>query len=886
MRKIILNLGSGTLSSGCQSIIGEILGEPSVEGAYPSRFSGQLPPAPALAVKLQQWQSLYYARNQDLSLRIHLLQREGLRYSESDFKTLCADLAAELNDWLNSPAFLPIDRVLRSELARMGNAQIILETSDSQLRKLPWHLWQLLEEYSQAELTFSASDWQPLPNRHSASSQARILATFGHSNGLDLAADLSALSELPGAELSALESPSLSKLHEQLWQPQGWDVFFFAGHSRTQGETGVVDLNDSERLTIEQIRHALSKAIENGLKIAIFNSCDGLGLAQQLCDLQIPYIVVMREPVPDYVAQKFLKYLLMAFAAGAPFHLAVREARQRLAGLDNESPCASWLPSIWQNPTARAIYWRDLQGQSLGAVAYAPHGWKVPLFKSVLAGGMVLVLRALGVLEPFELAAYDHLMRSRPAEPVDARLVVVEASGETTSEYGYPLPDEVLTAVIDTVNQSDPMAVGVDLHRGKARPAQGRVATRWQLQQQTRRTIQPSVQPPVQPSTETPNGTVFARDVSVLPGGQPQTTSAYAEFLEQVEQMPNLFLVCAYSSTDENYQVPVQLSESSRLEQVGFSDLPVDTPLSRVNGDRGDLSPDGEASLAGATVRRQLLSYDPDFSTAPSTCTTPYSFSFQLAFEYLYRQGVTPLEVTPDEHWRFGPAVFRSLASRFGGYQKLGASSSQILLNYRTSQPAQKISFEQLLAGNFDPLLLRDRIVLIGYNAPVSKDYFDTPYGPMSGLWVHTHMVSQLVSTVLDERPLIYTLPQWKSWQWGDALWILTWSGLGGYVGWFMVGYSAKNNRGGSAAESATVGLLLLAAGFLTLLLYGICWAGMVSGLWLPLIPSGLATLGAGAAVVMMGKPGKGGTAQRATQSGGSQGQIELTSEKVQTEEG
>ncbi|MEL6901700.1 MAG: CHASE2 domain-containing protein [Cyanobacteria bacterium J06606_4] len=880
MRKIILNLGSGTLSSGCQSIIGEILGEPSSEVAYPSRFSGQLPPAPSLAVKMQQWQAQYYARNQDLALRIHLLQREGLRYSESDFKTLCTDLSAELNGWLNAPAFLPVDRILRSELARMGNAQIILETSDPQLRKLPWHLWELLEAYPQAEITFSASDWQPLTNRESTSSHARILATFGHSNGLDLAADLSALNELPGAELKVLESPSLSQLHEQLWQPQGWDVFFFAGHSRTQGDTGVVDLNDSERLTIEQIRHALSRALENGLKIAIFNSCDGLGLAQQLSDLQIPYIVVMREPVPDYVAQRFLKYLLVAFAEGAPFHLAVREARQRLAGLDNESPCASWLPSIWQNPTAQAIYWQDLQGRASWVMSQGPRRWKPPLFKSVLAGGLVLILRSLGIFEPFELAAYDHLMRSRPVEPVDARLVVIEASEETTSEYGYPLPDEVLTAVIDIVNQSDPLAVGVDLHRGKARPAQGRIATRWQLQQQTRQATQPSVQP----SVEAPNDTVLARDVSVLLDApsqavtEPPETSAYTRFLAQVEQTPHLFLVCAYSSTDENYQVPLQLSEDVRLDQVGFSDLPVDAPLSRVDGDRGDLSPDGEASLAGAAVRRQLLSYDPDFSTTPSTCTTPYSLSFQLAFEYLYQQGITPLEVTPNEHWRFGPVVFRSLPSRFGGYQNLEASSSQVLLNYRTSQPAQKISFEQLLAGNFDPSLLRDRIVLIGYNAPVSKDYFDTPYGPMSGLWVHTHMVSQLISTVLDERPLIRTLPQWRSWQWGDGLWILAWSGLSGYIGWFLVGYSAKNRRGGSVA----VGLWLLAAGFFTLLLYGICWAGMASGLWLPLIPSGLAALVAGSAVVMTSKADQG----KMPPSGGALGQPKLSAESAEPDDG
>jgi cysteine sulfinate desulfinase/cysteine desulfurase-like protein len=38
----------------------------------------------------------------------------------------------------------------------------------------------------------------------------------------------------------------------------------------------------------------------------------------------------MREPVPDIVAQEFLKHFLVAFSSGQSLHLAVREARQRL----------------------------------------------------------------------------------------------------------------------------------------------------------------------------------------------------------------------------------------------------------------------------------------------------------------------------------------------------------------------------------------------------------------------------------------------------------------------------------------------------------------------------------------------------------------------------
>ncbi|PZO11377.1 MAG: hypothetical protein DCF25_19485 [Leptolyngbya foveolarum] len=56
----------------------------------------------------------------------------------------------------------------------------------------------------------------------------------------------------------------------------------------------------------------------HGLTLAIFNSCDGLGLAkylsQAIAPISVPYIIVMREAVPDAVAQTFLKYFLAAFS--------------------------------------------------------------------------------------------------------------------------------------------------------------------------------------------------------------------------------------------------------------------------------------------------------------------------------------------------------------------------------------------------------------------------------------------------------------------------------------------------------------------------------------------------------------------------------------------
>ncbi|MEN8443436.1 MAG: CHASE2 domain-containing protein, partial [Cyanobacteria bacterium J06555_13] len=170
---------------------------------------------------------------------------------------------------------------------------------------------------------------------------------------------------------------------------------------------------------------------------------------------------------------------------------------------------------------------------------------------------------------------------------------------------------------------------------------------------------------------------------------------------------------------------------------------------------------------------------------------------------------------------------------RLGGYQNLERSSSQILLNYRVNRPAHSITLEDLFADNFDPQMVRNRIVLIGYSAPISRDYFETPYGQMSGLWVHAHMVSQLVSTVLDNRPLIQGLPQWRNFQWGDILWILVWSCASGYAA--------------SAIKRTSLWLIVMITS--AFLLYWVCWLLLIYGVWLPLMPTMLGATGSATAV-------------------------------------
>ncbi|KAB8316364.1 CHAT domain-containing protein [Tolypothrix campylonemoides VB511288] len=337
------------------------------DGALIAEIKGKLPPCPELPEYYKTWQQAYYSAYS----RAITPQPGIIRASIYLDPTVGAseDLRLKLNAWLNhSQEFSVIRERLKENLRRDDIIRVILQAEDPILRKLPWQLWKFFERYPNAELALSTPSFEE-PLTVTPRNKVRILAILGNSKGIDINTDRRLLQEkLGNTEIVFLVEPSRQELNDQLWDDKGWDILFFAGHGKSDGETGIIHINRLDSVTIQQLNKALTKAIQRGLRLAIFNSCDGLGLARQLSDLQMPQVIVMREPVPDRVAQEFLKYFLDAFASGQPLYLAVRQARERLQGIENEFPCASWLPVLCQNPAAKPLNWIDL-----GSISHCPY---------------------------------------------------------------------------------------------------------------------------------------------------------------------------------------------------------------------------------------------------------------------------------------------------------------------------------------------------------------------------------------------------------------------------------------------------------------------------------------------------------------------------------
>lgn len=763
---VVLNLGNGDWQHGLPTVIAQLWDEDSPN---PMQFTGSLPAALELEALYRRWQRLYEAlyaskgwRSSSRSLTFEVDEDDLTHLSQTEFHQLCHDLQTALNHWLNAEAFRHIDRQLRTQLKPADHIRFIIVADNTTLLQLPWCLWSFLDDYPKAEIALSVPEYLRSTKATATKPRrkVRILAILGNPEGIDIASDQQMLQQLPGAEVKFLVEPNASELNQQLWEP-GWDVLFFGGHSSSQRTgnreqaSGSISVNATESLTIAQLKFALRTAIAHGLKLAIFNSCDGLGLARDLADLHLPQVIVMREPVPDRVAQAFLKHFLTAFAGGVSLYASVRQAREKLQALETDFPCATWLPVICQNPAEVPPTWQDWRRvRSFPLRLPTRQELRTVLLSSLVVTGLVAGTRWLGWLQSLDLWSFDRLMQLRPAEPPDSRLLVVTITEQDIQSEGEKMrrgsiSDRTLNQLLKKLEQYQPAAIGLDLYRD-----------------------------------------------------EPADVPELATRLKQ----KHLFAVCkrpAEKSDPIGVLPPPEVPES----RLGFSDFVRD---------------------ADGVVRRHLLVLP---SNPSSRCTAAYAFSVQLANHYLEANGIQAT-VTPQNDLQFGNTVFRQLQRRTGGYQSLVANSGQVLLNYRAApsprEIAQQATLAQVLTDQINPNAIKGRIVLVGIAAPHSSgDYWTTPFGKadtdrIPGVLIHAQMISQLLSAVLDRRPLLWV---WAAWS--ETIWIAGWAVIGGVLAW----------------QFRRLEFLILAVGIAIGILIVLCQIFLIQGGWIPLAPPIIALL-------------------------------------------
>lgn len=365
--------------------------------------------------------------------------------------------------------------------------------------------------------------------------------------------------------------------------------------------------------------------------------------------------------------------------------------------------------------------------------------WRVGGIPGLAVLGIVIFVRATGLLQSLEWGAFDYFLRLRPSEAFDKRITIVGIDQADISKINnYPIPDGEIAALLQKLQPYKPRAIGLDL----------------------------------------------IRDTPVKTGNQ--------ELVAVLQASKNIIGI--------EKVLPVTFPPPPKLppEQIGFSDAILDT--------------DGR-------LRRSLLG-------TPTDKGYKYSLTLQLARAYLAAENIFLTNGKRDRHaMQFGDTEIPRFLPNSGGYVGADAGGVQTLINFRSGDRRFPVlSFNQIMTGQVEPQLLRDRIVIIGVTAPgvdIINTYATTGIARMSGqvygVEIQAHAVSQLLSAVLDRRPLLQV--------WADGweyIWIIAWGLLGIALG--------------KLTQSA--GKSLLGVCFSSIALLGTSYLLLIWGWWVPVVPS------------------------------------------------
>lgn len=373
------------------------------------------------------------------------------------------------------------------------------------------------------------------------------------------------------------------------------------------------------------------------------------------------------------------------------------------------------------------------------------------LLSSVGATALVWGIKELKWLEASELRIYDQMLRSRPQEAMDARILLVTITQEDLTREKWPLSDQTINKLVQKIVSYHPRVIGLNIY-----------------------------------------------------GHQQQNLAANLQ--------DQIVGTCLLSNIG---RLEVPPSSDFPLENIGFDDVVTDNSTDQA-------------------IRRGLLfsnSTDKD-----SQCKTQFSFAALLAINYLEKQGIS-YNFTKNQELQIGKTLFPRLDTNAGGYEDTDANGYQILLNYRHPHHlAKQVTLTEVLTDQVNPDWVEDRLVIIGTTANSIHPGFYTPYSSLSDqpariprIFIHAQIASQILTTVLDGRPLMYYWPDWA-----ELLWIWSCSLVGAVLAW----------------QWRHPLMLLLVEGLIFIGVVGITAGFYLQAIWIPLFAPALGVVFSGFAVM------------------------------------
>ncbi len=457
------------------------------------QLSVTVPYPETLSVLYQEWHSVYLSFYKT-ALRGRVAATGSITSPPVDWHAKLvqaeAKLLYEFHHWLRRGELYEIRSCL-AKAVRDGEkgegdkgtissaVEIFLSCNPLELARLPWEAWEIATEFgAMGRIRFFRT---PM-NREGATvipqvrrRRARILAILGDDTGLNFQADEEAVRSLdsiaeikfigwqPGQDIDALKLQIVKTIEDKA----GWDVLFFAGHSNETVLTGgELAIAPGVSLHFKELASALTVAKEQGLQFALFNSCNGLSIANALINLGLSQVAVMREPVHNRVAQEFLVRFLQCLAQYKDVYEALVAACEYLKLQKHLTYPSSYLiPSLFRYPGAplfriepfglkqKLKRWLPTKKEAIALAALAFVSWQIPV------QGYLLEQRVL------IQAIYRQLTNQLPSTK-QPPVLLVQIDDESIKRRGIsdprPMDRSYLADLVDKLSAMNAKVVGID----------------------------------------------------------------------------------------------------------------------------------------------------------------------------------------------------------------------------------------------------------------------------------------------------------------------------------------------------------------------------------------------------------------------------------------
>lgn len=464
----------------------------SVQVAFPKALTGLY----------QEWRKAYlnFYQNQSFDAPNHELRGRpvgggAITSTNTDWRgrltTAEGQLILAFQDWLRSGPLYKI----RAQVSQVCQAKpeseptnLLIACGSVELARLPWEVWEIGSEFGTTGriqiARMPASIQAEAAPVNLKRSRARILAIIGQDNNLNFQKDLETLQAKlkslvtiemvgwqPGQPLSVLEDEIKTAITDE----KGWDILFFAGHSNetttTGGELGIAP---GQNLQIQDITEQLKLAKSRGLQFALFNSCNGLKIAETLIDLGLSQVAVMREPIHNQVAQDFLLQFLQNLAEYKNVRESLVDTCDFLRVKKSFTyPSAYLIPSLFRYPNTewfklKPSGWRDIVKQFC-----RPKWYELTALAALSALSLLPSVQYKLLEQRVKVQAdYRHFTQQFPARDPSILLVYIddESLKQDPSLAEEKLNREYFAKLVDHMVDLNPRIAGFDYLLDQEKP--------------------------------------------------------------------------------------------------------------------------------------------------------------------------------------------------------------------------------------------------------------------------------------------------------------------------------------------------------------------------------------------------------------------------------